>query len=100
MKNVGLINEIIPRYRSTYFSHIFSGGYSAGYYVYLWAEQLDSDAFNAFKETGDLFNQDLAAKFRKYCLAENGMGDGMEQYVKFRGKEPSIDALLEKRGFK
>lgn len=100
MNKIGLIDEIIPRYRSTYFSHIFSGGYSAGYYVYLWAEVLDSDAFNAFKESGDLFNQELAAKFRKYCLAENGMGDGMEQYLKFRGKEPSIDALLEKRGLK
>jgi peptidyl-dipeptidase Dcp len=100
MNKIGLIDEIIPRYRSTYFSHIFSGGYSAGYYVYLWAEVLDSDAFNAFKESGDLFNQDLAAKFRKYCLSENGMGDGMEQYLKFRGKEPSIDALLEKRGLK
>jgi len=100
MNEIGLINEIIPRYRSTYFSHIFSGGYSAGYYVYLWAEVLDSDAFNAFKETGDLFNQELAAKFRKHCLAENGIGDGMEQYLKFRGKEPSIDALLEKRGLK
>ena len=100
MNKIGLIDEIIPRYRSTYFSHIFSGGYSAGYYVYLWAEQLDSDAFNAFKESGDLYNQELAAKFRKYCLAENGMGDGMEQYLKFRGSEPTIDALLEKRGLK
>jgi len=100
MDKIGLIDEIIPRYRSTYFAHIFSGGYSAGYYVYMWAEQLDSDAFNAFKESGDLFNQELAAKFRKYCLAENGMGDGMEQYLKFRGQEPSIDALLENRGLK
>jgi len=101
MKEIGLINEIIPRYRSTYFAHIFSGSsYSAGYYVYLWAEVLDSDAFNAFKESGDLYNQELAAKFRKYCLSENGMGEGMEQYLKFRGKEPSIDALLEKRGLK
>ncbi|MBU8891375.1 MAG: M3 family metallopeptidase [Bacteroidales bacterium] len=100
MNNIGLIDEIIPRYRSTYFSHIFAGGYSAGYYVYLWAEVLDSDAFNAFKESGDLFDQELAAKFRKYCLAENGMGDGMVQYFKFRGSEPTIDALLEKRGLK
>ena len=101
MKNIGLIEEIIPRYRSTYFSHIFSGSsYSAGYYVYLWAGILDSDAFNAFKESGDLFNQELAAKFRKHILSENGMGEGMEQYLKFRGKEPSIDALLEKRGLK
>ncbi len=100
MDEIGLIDEIIPRYRSTYFSHIFSGGYSAGYYVYLWAEVLDSDAFNAFKESGDLYNQELAAKFRKHVLAENGMGEGMEQYLKFRGKEPTIDALLEKRGLK
>ena len=101
MDKKGLINEIIPRYRSPYFAHIFrSSGYASGYYVYLWAEVLDSDAFNAFKDSGDLFNQDLAAKFRKYCLAENGMGDGMEQYLKFRGKEPKIDALLEKRGLK
>jgi peptidyl-dipeptidase Dcp len=101
MKKIGLIDEIIPRYRSTYFSHIFSGSsYSAGYYVYLWAGILDSDAFIAFKESGDLFNQELAAKFKKYILSENGMGEGMEQYLKFRGKEPSIDALLEKRGLK
>ncbi|HAF29481.1 MAG TPA: peptidase M3 [Bacteroidales bacterium] len=101
MDKIGLIDEIIPRYRSTYFAHIFRGsGYAAGYYVYLWAEVLDSDAFNAFKESGDIYNQELAAKFRKYCLAENGMGEGMEQYLKFRGKEPSIDALLEKRGLK
>jgi len=100
MDKIGLIKEILPRYRSTYFSHIFSGGYSAGYYVYLWAAVLDSDAFMAFKESGDLFNQELAAKFRKYCLAENAMGEGMDQYRKFRGKDPEIDALLEKRGLK
>jgi peptidyl-dipeptidase Dcp len=100
MDKIGLINEILPRYRSTYFSHIFSGGYSAGYYVYLWAAVLDSDAFMAFKESGDLFNQELAAKFRKYCLAENAMGEGMDQYRRFRGKDPEIDALLEKRGLK
>lgn len=100
MDRIGLIDEIIPRYRSTYFSHIFSGGYSAGYYVYMWAEVLDCDAYNAFKESGDIFNQELAAKFRKHILSENGMGEGMEQYLKFRGKEPSIDALLENRGLK
>ena len=100
MNRIGLIDEIIPRYRSTYFAHIFSGGYSAGYYVYMWAEVLDCDAYNAFEESGDIFNQELAAKFRKHILSENGMGEGMEQYLKFRGKEPSIDALLEKRGLK
>jgi peptidyl-dipeptidase Dcp len=100
MKKIDLIEEIIPRYRTTYFGHIFGSGYAAGYYVYLWAGQLDTDAFEAFKETGDLFNQELAAKFRKHILAENGLGEGMEQYVKFRGKEPSIDPLLRSRGLK
>ncbi|MBN1117579.1 MAG: M3 family metallopeptidase [Bacteroidales bacterium] len=98
MDKIGLIPEIIPRYRSTYFAHIFSGGYSAGYYVYMWAEVLDADAFSAFKESGDIFNQDLASKFRKHCLAESGDDDGMVQYKKFRGQEPTVDALLNKRG--
>jgi peptidyl-dipeptidase Dcp len=100
MDRIGLIPEIIPRYRTANFGHIFSGGYAAGYYVYLWAGQLDSDAFEAFKETGDLFNQELAAKFRKHILADNSMGEGMEQYIKFRGKTPSIDPLLRQRGLK
>lgn len=100
LDKIGLIGEIVPRYRSSNFGHIFGSGYAAGYYVYLWAGQLDADAFEAFKETGDLFNQELAAKFRKYCLAENSMGEGMEQYVKFRGKAPSIDPLLRQRGLK
>jgi len=100
LSKIGLIPEILPRYRSTYFSHIFSGGYSAGYYVYIWAEVLDSDAFDAFKKSGDLFNQDLATKFRKYCLQECGNDEGMTQYKKFRGQEPSIEPLLFKRGLK
>ncbi len=99
MDKIGLIPEFIPRYRSTYFSHIFSGGYSAGYYVYLWAAVLDADAFNAFKESGDLFNPELAAKFRE-LLAKSGADEGMEVYKKFRGKDPSIEPLLEKRGLK
>jgi len=100
LSKIGLIPEILPRYRSTYFSHIFSGGYSAGYYVYIWAEVLDSDAFDAFKKSGDLFNKDLASKFRKYCLQECGNDEGMTQYKKFRGQEPSIEPLLIKRGLK
>ena len=99
MDKIGLIPEFIPRYRSTYFSHIFSGGYSAGYYVYLWAAVLDADAFNAFKESGDLFNPELAAKFRE-LLAKSGAAEGMDVYRKFRGKDPSIEPLLEKRGLK
>nr|WP_321451613.1 M3 family metallopeptidase [uncultured Carboxylicivirga sp.] len=98
MDKIGLIDEIIPRYRTTYFGHIFDGGYAAGYYVYIWAEVLDADAFNAFKQSGDIFNQELAAKFRKHCLSECGEDEGMVQYVKFRGQEPTVDALLAKRG--
>ena len=97
---IGLIDEIIPRYRTTNFGHIHSTGYAAGYYVYRWAAVLDADAFNAFKESGDLFNQELAEKYRKYILAENGLWEGMEAYVKFRGKEPSIDPFLERSGLK
>ena len=100
MDHIGLISEIIPRYRSTYFAHIFDGGYDAGYYVYIWAGVLDSDAFDAFKQSGDIFNKDLAARFRKYCLAEGGEDEGMVQYRKFRGQDPSVDALLVKRGLK
>ena len=101
MTKAGLIPEILPRYRSTYFSHIFSGdGYSAGYYVYIWAAVLDADAFDYFKQSGDIFNPELAAKFRKNCLAESGDDEGMIQYKKFRGQEPSMDPLLIRRGLK
>ena len=78
--------------------HIFSGpGYSAGYYSYVWAEVLDADAFEAFKEHG-LFDKETAAKFRKYVLALGGTQDAMELYKEFRGKEPSIEPLIERRG--
>ncbi|WP_430974563.1 M3 family metallopeptidase [Sunxiuqinia rutila] len=99
MDAVGLIDEIIPRYRSTYFSHIFAGGYSAGYYVYIWAGVLDTDAFAAFKESGDLFNPELAAKFRT-LLAKSGSDEGMVIYRNFRGQDPSPEYLLQKRGLK
>jgi peptidyl-dipeptidase Dcp len=98
MDAIGLIPEFLPRYRSTYFSHIFSGdGYSAGYYVYIWAAVLDSDAFDAFKQSGDIFNKEYAAKFRK-LLEESGAYDGMEVYRRFRGQDPSKEPLLKKRG--
>jgi len=99
MDKIGLINEILPRYRSTYFSHIFSGGYSAGYYVYIWAAVLDADAFDAFKQSGDLFNPEYAAKFRT-LLTKCGTDDGMVIYKNFRGQEPSIEPLLKRRGLK
>jgi peptidyl-dipeptidase Dcp len=94
---IGLIPEIESRYRSTYFNHVFSWSYSAGYYSYIWAEVLDADAFNAFKQT-DLFNQDLAQKFRKYVLGLSGTDDIMELYRQFRGQDPDIQPLLERRG--
>lgn len=98
MDAIGLIPEFLPRYRSTYFSHIFSGdGYSAGYYVYIWAAVLDSDAFDAFKQSGDIFNKEYAAKFRK-LLEESGAYEGMDVYRRFRGQDPSKEPLLKKRG--
>ena len=100
MDNIGLIDEIIPRYRSTYYGHIFGGGYAAGYYVYYWAAVLDSDAFNYFKESGDLFNPVLAKSFRINCLQECGNDEGMVQYKKFRGQEPSLDPFLNRHGLK
>jgi peptidyl-dipeptidase Dcp len=97
MEKVGLISAIIPRYRTTYFQHIFSGGYSAGYYSYIWSGVLDTDAFSVFKST-DLFNQDKARSFRKNILEKGNTADPMELYKQFRGGEPKIDALLKKRG--
>jgi peptidyl-dipeptidase Dcp len=100
MNKYGLIPEIKPRYRSTYFNHIWAGGYSAGYYGYIWCEILDADAFKAFKETGNIFNKEVAAKFEKEILARGGTRDPLQMYIAFRGKEPGIDALLENRGLK
>ena len=98
MDKLGLIPQIAPRYRSTYFNHIM-GGYAAGYYSYIWAERLDTDAFEAFKEHG-LFDQATATSFRKNILEKGGSDDPMKLYVTFRGEEPSLDALLKTRGLK
>lgn len=97
MKEIGLIEEIIPRYRSTYFSHIFAGGYSAGYYSYIWSGVLDTDAYEAFLETS-LFNEEMALAFRTNILERGGTEEPMDLYVKFRGKKPTIEPLLRKRG--
>ena len=94
----GIPSQILPRYRMTNFSHTMGGGYTAGYYSYMWAEVLDADAFDAFAETGDIFNQEVAEKFRKYVLTPGGIDDGMTMYKNFRGREPKIDALLRNRG--
>ena len=100
MDKLKLMKEILPRYRTTYFNHIIGSGYAAGYYVYLWAAVLDSDAFQAFVDSGDIFNKEIASKFRKYILTEGGNDEGMIQYKKFRGQDPSIEPLLRKRGLK
>lgn len=94
----GLIEQIAPRYRYPYFSHIFDGGYSAGYYSYTWAEVLDKDAYQAFVETGNLFDRKTAQRFRK-LLEAGGTKDGMVLYKEFRGAEPSRVPLMVARGF-
>ena len=94
----GLISQIEPRYKYTYFSHIFDGGYSAGYYFYIWAEVLDKDAFQAFVESGDLFDRATAERFRREVLARGGSRDGMDMYRAFRGADPDKQAMLVERG--
>ena len=95
----GLIAEIPPRYRSPYFNHIM-GGYAAGYYSYIWSAVLDSDAFQAFKEKGNLFDPATAAKFRAEVLSKGGTEDPALLYQRFRGRDPKVGPLLEKRGLK
>ena len=96
-KAMGLIDEVIPRYRSTYFAHIFSGGYSAGYYSYLWAEVLDKDAFELFMEKG-IFDNETAMSFRTNILEKGGSEEPMELYRRFRGADPDPKALTRARG--
>lgn len=97
MGGIGLIPEIISRYKSPYFQHIFSGGYGAGYYSYTWTAILDADAFEAFRESGDLYNPVLAKKFR-FLLSHGNTIDPMKMYVDFRGKQPSVEPLKRNRG--
>ena len=94
----GLISQIEPRYRYPYFSHIFDGGYSAGYYFYMWAEVLDKDAFQAFVESGDLFDRATAERFRREVLSKGGSRAGMDMYHAFRGAVPDKEAMLVARG--
>ena len=96
-KDMGLIGEIIPRYRTTYFNHIFNSGYSAGYYGYLWAEVLDKDAFEYFQQQG-LYNPEIDMKFRRTFLEKGGSEEPMVLYESFRGAQPDPGALLRARG--
>jgi peptidyl-dipeptidase Dcp len=98
MKKINMIDEIVPRYRSPYFLHVFSGdGYASAYYSYIWAEVLDADAFEAFKEHG-IFDKTTASAFRNNVLELGGTEDAMALYKKFRGSEPGIQPLLNNRG--
>ena len=97
LENMNLIPEIIVRYRSPYFAHIFAGGYSSGYYSYAWAEVLDADAFEAFTENG-IFDEETATAFRENVLSKGGTDDPMKLYVQFRGQEPNPDAMLKRKG--
>ncbi|MEC7986273.1 MAG: M3 family metallopeptidase, partial [Myxococcota bacterium] len=94
---LGLIPEIASRYRTTYFAHIFAGGYCAGYYSYIWSEVLDSDAFSLFEERG-LFDQKTSDDLLQFVYSAGNTADVLTQYVRFRGSEPKIDALLRNRG--
>jgi peptidyl-dipeptidase Dcp len=98
MKKVGLIDEIAPRYRTTYFAHIFSGGYSSGYYSYVHAAVLDSDAFEAFKEVGDVFDPNLSSKLRATIYSKGSTEEAMDLFVQFRGRKADIGPLLKVRG--
>ena len=98
-KEMGLIDEIIPRYRTSYFNHIFGGGYSAGYYGYLWAEVIDKDAFAAFEESPNgVWDKELAKKFKETFLEKGGSEEAMTLFKQFRGREPQSEPFLRGRG--
>ncbi|GEO16679.1 M3 family metallopeptidase [Microvirga aerophila] len=99
LERIGMPREIIMRHRTPHFAHVFSGdGYSSGYYSYLWSEVLDADAFTAFEETGDAFNRDMADKLKRFIYSAGNLRDPAEAYRAFRGRLPTPDALLVKRG--
>ena len=98
LEKMNMIDEIIVRYRPTFYNHIFTTGYEAGYYSYTWAAVLDADAFAAFKETGNLFDAETAKRFR-HLLEQGGTRDAQELYIEFRGKEADPKNLLRRKGF-
>jgi peptidyl-dipeptidase Dcp len=97
LEEVGLPPAIAPRHGLTHFTHVFDGGYAGAYYSYLWSEVLDSDAFAAFTEQGDIFDPKLATRFRHEILARGNSRDPMASFVAFRGREPDEAALLRER---
>lgn len=100
LERIGNIPQIMPRYCTTYFNHCFNFDYSAGYHAYIWSEVLDCDAYSAFSESGNIFNAELAQRFRLHALSEAGNSEPMEQYIAFRGKKPEVEHLLKERGLK
>ncbi len=100
LARIGMPAEITMRHRTPHFTHVFSGGYSAGYYSYLWSEVMDADAFDAFTEAGDVFSAELAGRLKRYIYSAGDTRDPAEAYALFRGRLPTPDALLEKRGLK
>jgi peptidyl-dipeptidase Dcp len=98
MHRLDALSQIPPRYRMTYFNHTMGGGYTAGYYSYIWSEVLDADAFEAFRETGNIFDKTTAGKFRDFILVPGSIDDAMEMYKNFRGKAPGLEPLLKNRG--
>ena len=99
LARIGMPREIIMRHRMPHFGHIFAGGYSAGYYSYMWSEVLDADGFDAFKEAGDIFHQPTARKLRQFVYAAGNSRDPAESYRMFRGRDPEVAPLLANRGF-
>ena len=95
----GVIEEIEPRYRSQYFLHVFSSGYSAGYYAYYWSEILDADGFDAFRQAEDIWDPELAGRLKKWVYESGGLREADELYRNFRGQDPTVDAMLRGRGF-
>jgi peptidyl-dipeptidase Dcp len=98
LAELGIPKSLVMRHASPHFQHIFAGGYSAGYYSYMWSEVLDADAFAAFEETGDAFNTDMARKLKDHIYSVGGSIDPEDAYKAFRGKLPSPDAMLAKKG--
>lgn len=96
----GILKQIPSRYRTTYFNHTMGGGYTAGYYSYIWSEVIDCDAYQAFVETGDIFNPTIADRLRTHILTPGGISDSMDMYVKFRGSKPEVQSLLDNRGLR
>jgi peptidyl-dipeptidase Dcp len=100
LRSIGMPRAISMRHRSPHFAHVFAGeGYASGYYSYLWSEVLDADAFAAFEETGDVFDKGVAEKLRRFIYGAGGLRVEDEAYRAFRGKLPTVEGLLKKRGF-